>query len=424
MPDLVVIGAGLTGLSAALTAAQAGLSVRVIAKGMGALHWSAGTIDAMGYTPAGEPVDHPIKEIEQLTAPHPYTLMGADGVREALTWFKSVASSAGVELQQAGTDETNVWLPSPAGAKRPAYLVPSAQCAGDLSQDKPMVIVGFDGLRDLYPDLIAMNLAKQGVAARADHMPVNVITDRIDFNNVHLANALDNPVIRESLGENLAKLAQENERIGLPAILGNHNHAETMSDLRSLTGTDIFEIPTLPPSVPGIRLHRALSDALRALNVRVEIGMEVINFHTEDGIIRWLETETSARPLRHRAATFLLATGGVLGGGFDGDVDGRFWETIFDLPLAAPETRSGWLRSEFLDPRGQPIFKAGVMADDRFKPLDANGGAVYENLWCAGGLLAHADHIRERSLEGLSVASGRAAALALISEFNKNHVKN
>ncbi len=36
MLDLLVIGAGLTGLSAAIHAAQAGLSVRVIAKGLGA----------------------------------------------------------------------------------------------------------------------------------------------------------------------------------------------------------------------------------------------------------------------------------------------------------------------------------------------------------------------------------------------------
>ena len=51
MLDLIVIGAGLTGLMAAHTAAQAGLKVKVIAKGLGALHWSAGTVDVLGYYP-------------------------------------------------------------------------------------------------------------------------------------------------------------------------------------------------------------------------------------------------------------------------------------------------------------------------------------------------------------------------------------
>ncbi len=62
--------AGLTGLTAALTAAQAGLSVRVVAKGMGALHWSAGTVDVLGYALAGDAIERPLSEVERAsTAP-------------------------------------------------------------------------------------------------------------------------------------------------------------------------------------------------------------------------------------------------------------------------------------------------------------------------------------------------------------------
>ena len=68
--DLLVIGAGLSGLTAAHTAAKAGLKVQVIAKGLGALHWSAGTIDLFGYTPAehDHPVRRPFEAIDQLAA--------------------------------------------------------------------------------------------------------------------------------------------------------------------------------------------------------------------------------------------------------------------------------------------------------------------------------------------------------------------
>ncbi|MFZ1550960.1 MAG: FAD-binding protein, partial [Anaerolineae bacterium] len=45
MLDLLVIGAGLAGLQAAITAAQAGARVRLIAKGLSATHWAAGTVD-------------------------------------------------------------------------------------------------------------------------------------------------------------------------------------------------------------------------------------------------------------------------------------------------------------------------------------------------------------------------------------------
>ena len=51
MIDLIVIGAGLAGLTAALTAAEAGLRVKVVSKGLNALHWSAATLDLFGYTP-------------------------------------------------------------------------------------------------------------------------------------------------------------------------------------------------------------------------------------------------------------------------------------------------------------------------------------------------------------------------------------
>lgn len=414
MLDLLVIGAGLAGLSAALTAAEAGLSVRVIAKGMGALHWSAGTVDVLGYLPQTDaPAERPLAQMSELEPAHPYALCGAENVRAALAWFQSIVAEQGLPYV-AAEDEANTWLPSPAGAKRPAYLVPAAQTAGTLDRRDPMLIVGLQGMRDFYPTLIAENLGKQGISARAAFVPLDKFTSRRDANTIHLAQAFDQPQRRRRFGEALARLVRPGERIGLPAILGLDDHAAVLSDLQAVAGAPIFEIPTLPPSVPGTRLYRALRSRLRHYSVRIEAGMEVIGFSGGGKRIRWVETETSARPLRHHAGAYLLATGGILGGGFSSDAAGRFWEVVFDLPLSAPPDRSQWFRGDFLDPRGQPIFQAGVEVDDGYRPVDADGQPVYDNLWAAGGLLAHADPLRERSLEGLSIAAGRGAALALI----------
>ena len=170
--------------------------------------------------------------------------------------------------------------------------------------------------------------------------------------------------------------------------------------------------------MPGIRLTTALRHELERRGVRVEMGMEAIGFHAEAGAIHWVETATSARPLRHRAAAYLLATGGVLGGGFSSDPGGRFWETIFDLPLTVPQDRTQWFRPLFLDPQGQPAFRGGVSVDSSFQPVDADGRPVYANLWAAGGALAHADPILERSLEGIAIVTGVAAAEAIVREKN------
>lgn len=437
MLDLLVIGAGLAGLSAAIAAAKAGLQVRVIAKGQGATHWHAGTVDVLGYLPETDtPVQTPLAALEHLPSDHPYQILGAAQVKEALlTWQGWLADSGlGYALYQPhpnppvrpssrrsqgevttdGTSTQNLWLPSPVGAARPAFFAPQAQVAGDLSRREPLLIVGFHDLRDFYPAWIAENLTKQGHQARAVFLPYDVLTSLRDRNNVQLAEALEAPSARARLGAALKKVCQPGERIGLPAILGVNDHRATLADLQAQTGAQIFEIPTLPPSVPGVRLYRALRQVLSEAGGRIETNMEAIGFHAEGQTIRWVETATSARPMKHYAKHFLLATGGVLGGGFSSDHTGRFWETIFNLPLTVPQDRSQWFRHQFLHPQGQPVFAGGVCVNGQFQPVDPNGTVLYNNLWAAGSVIARADAIRTRSLEGLAIATGIAAVQPLI----------
>ncbi|MFQ5854022.1 MAG: glycerol-3-phosphate dehydrogenase subunit GlpB [Anaerolineae bacterium] len=419
MFDLIVVGAGLAGLTAAYTACRADLRVRVIAKGMGATHWSAGTVDVLGYYPNGsaEPVQRPLESIQALTEAqpqHPYALLGAAQLSNALQAFAALTGEIGLPYIGAANTGENLLLPSPAGAARPTFLAPQAQLAGDLRRPDPLLIVGFQGMRDFFPELIAANLCKLGHRARAEFLPLDVITGRHDSNTVQLAAGLEHPARRSQLAAELRRLVEPGERIGLPAILGMGKHLAVLADLQARAGAPIFEIPTLPPSVSGIRLDTALRRRLEQLGVRVEAGMEAIGFQAEDGRVLWVETETSARPLKHRAAKFLLATGGILGGGFDSDHTGQMWEVVFDLPLTVPQKRSQWFRPRFLDPAGQPVFQGGVPVSRQFQPLNPEGSPVYDNLWAAGGLLAHADPIQERSLEGIAIATGAAAARQIV----------
>lgn len=415
MLDLLVIGAGWTGLSAALTAARSGLSVGVIAKGMGTTHWSAASIDLLGYLPnaADRAVERPLDAIASLPADHPLARVGRDGVAVTLDSMRATLDGAGLPYVGHG-DGGNLRLPSPVGAARPVFLAAGAQAAGALDRTEPMLIVGFHGMRDFYPHLIADNLRAQDVEARAVTLPLELITPRHDSNTVHLATALDAPVARKRLGAALNRQVRPGERIGLPAILGLTNHNDVMADLVTDAGAPVFEIPTLPPSVPGVRLHRTLRGLLDAAGVRVEIGMEAIGFHAEDDRVLWVETATSARPLKHRAARFLLATGGILGGGITSTHTGHIGETVFDLPLTVPPDRRKWFRPLFLDEAGQPVFRGGVAVDDAWQPVDAAGRRVYANVWAAGNVLAHADGILERSLEGIALATGAAAAEKIV----------
>jgi glycerol-3-phosphate dehydrogenase subunit B len=113
----------------------------------------------------------------------------------------------------------------------------------------------------------------------------------------------------------------------------------------------------------------------------------------------------------------LLATGGILGGGFDSDVNGRVWEKIFHLPLTVPQKRYDWFRASFLDAQGHPVYQGGVAVAPDFRPVDEAGQLIYANLYATGGTLAYCDPILERSLEGTAVVSGTAAAQSIIKSL-------
>jgi glycerol-3-phosphate dehydrogenase subunit B len=108
----------------------------------------------------------------------------------------------------------------------------------------------------------------------------------------------------------------------------------------------------------------------------------------------------------HQAKIFVLATGGLLGGGYRAEYTGKVYETVFDLPLNAPADRSGWFHEKFLTSQGHPIFQVGPAFAKEFRPLDGDGQPVGENLYFVGGALGNCDAIRERSLEGISLATG------------------
>ena len=125
MRDVVVIGAGLSGLSAAVRLLKAGREVDLITKGIGGIQLGQGTIDLYGYDP--ERVNNPLEAIEKLPESHPYRKLGSQTVADAANWLKE---QLGADCWPAAQLRTYSCPPAWVLGAPPAY--PNRQCWREL----------------------------------------------------------------------------------------------------------------------------------------------------------------------------------------------------------------------------------------------------------------------------------------------------
>jgi glycerol-3-phosphate dehydrogenase subunit B len=407
--DAVVIGAGTAGLVAAARLAERGARVCVLAKGVGSTHLAPGTVDVLGYEP--ELVDEPGRVLAELGAArpdHPYALLGAEAVAEALQWFaECVARGPLPGYRYVGGLERNYRLPTAVGALRPSALVPETMAAGDIRERTSVCVVGTPVLRDFHAALCAANLEKAGIAARA--VEVDVEVERVDQNALGLARRFDDPAWRAAFAANLALVLGAEERVGLPAVLGLRDPHGAWTDLQQRLGRRLFEIPTLPPSVPGMRVFEVLRAALRGAGGRLVLGSEVVGADREGGRVSAVRAHAAGHDVRYVARWFVLATGGFASGGIAVDSRWVTRESVMGLALrGVPAPGEPRFVRQYL--AEQPMARVGVAVDGE---LRAEG---VENVLVAGAALPGAVPWREGSGEGIAVASGYRAAEVVLSE--------
>lgn len=408
-PDILVIGGGLAGLATAWQAALHDKKVKLVTQGWGTLHWGSGCVDVLGYFPVDnpDPLQSPVEGISRLVLDHPshpYAFVDLDQVEAALEVYKSLSTQYGYPL--LGDLDRNWLLPSALGTFRPTCLAPETMIAGDLRLKTPMLVVGFEQFNDFFPELIADNIACQGRPARGVTLDLPSLRQKRFVTGRVLASSFESAEFRQELVLALKSRLLGVARIGFPAVLGMKNSVEIKRQLEAQLGLPVFEIPSLSPSIPGIRLHNLLVQEVERLGGRVYDGMQALSASTEGRQVNVIYTEAAARMKPHQARLFVLATGGLLGGGFQAEYTGRARETVFDLPLSSPVDRLAWFQDRFLTAQGHPIYQAGPTLARDFRPLDDAGQPAYENLFLVGGALGNCDPIRERSLEGLALATG------------------
>ncbi|HJS92762.1 MAG TPA: glycerol-3-phosphate dehydrogenase subunit GlpB, partial [Solirubrobacteraceae bacterium] len=397
--DAIVVGAGTAGLTAGARLAEGGARVCVLAKGVGSTHLAPGTIDVLGYAP--ERVSEPGTALRDFIATHPdhpYALLGFDAVTEAASWFRSCVEAGPLPgYRYVGDLEHNVLLPSAIGALRPSALVPETMAGGNAAAGERVCVVGVRPLRDFHASLCAANLTRAGIAARAVETDIEV--QRADESTLGLARRFDDATWRAGFAARLAIALQADERVGLPAMLGVRDPHGTWSDLEHRLGRRVFEIPTLPPSVPGMRLFEILRAALRRAGGRLILGAEVVDSERSGTRMSAVIARTAGRDTRYAAPSFVLAAGGFASGAIELDSHWATHERVLGLPLrGVPALDQPRFVADYL--AEQPMARVGVAVDGE---LRAEGA---ENVLVVGAALPGAVPWREASGEGIALASG------------------
>ena len=402
--DLIVIGMGLSGLMAAKTAAEADQKVLIVGKGMGSLCLFSNTIDVLGLSPLagpkamkmGDALSRWIKDHLE----HPYSKVGLERMEEALSSFLSLFPPP---YSFHTMDRTNCLLPTGAGTLRPTYLIPTTMIEATSLTEGHTLIAGFEGFKDFYPHFVADQLKCRGINLQ---LPDPFYQERTA---PALARLLEEKSFRENIGREIRKQLQGETRVGFPALLGMGDPIQVKEDLEEVTGTKVFEIPILPPSIPGKRIFDRFKKWLIEKGVTFLLGHPVSKATVTGKRCQGIEVHHSPVITFYSADRFILATGRFMGGGLRADAE-RIFEPTFNLPIHQPPSQEGWFGDLFFSDLPHPIHEAGVLANASLQPIDERGNVILENVWVAGSLLAHHQCIVEKSREGIEIGTGYMAA--------------
>jgi len=411
--DLLVLGTGLAGMAAAAKAHEHGLRVAQ-AGGVGQSQFSSGLLDLLAVHPtaSGRIWDDPLAAMQALVQDepdHPYALLGPQAVEQSLLDFTRFLEGMG--LTYTGYARRNARVITAAGTLKHTYRVPLWMWRAEqgLERGAPALLVDFEGQTGYNARLIAGMLSQTWPGLK---------TARVAFPGEnaaypeHMALSMGQAVVREKLARELRPHLAGVELVGFPAMLGIREPGMVHKEMERLLGVGVFEIPTMPPAVTGMRIKSAFEafaarEGVRLLAMHLSRPMDskakVFQTALGDGMDR----------VEIQADHVILATGRFFGLGLRADRNGVA-ESVFGLPVHQPAGREQWHRDTFLDRAGHPVNRAGLRVDSGFRPLDDSGRPANERLLACGSILAHQDWMRQKCGAGLAIATAHAAVRTIV----------
>ncbi len=409
--DVAVIGAGMAGMAAALFAAERGLSCIQIGSGGGIL-FASGLLDVLAVHPVAEhrlwhsPFDA-LAVLAREQPGHPLARVDVASIRTAVETFVAALNSAGLAYAPLG--DRNSHVITSIGTVKTSFGVPLRMVAGvqALQERLPCLLVDFRGLREFSARQIVETLAGDWPGLRHQRIDFPGFEAVPEVYAAHLARALESRETRERTMALIKPLLGDARVVGVPALLGLGRSSEVHAAVEAGLGLPVFEIPTMPTSVPGLRLLGALEAVVSARGI-VRRQQNSVRALTFEGSTATLELQGLTRGECIEARAVVLATGRFSGRGLTADRQ-SVRESLLGLPVQQPAAREDWHQSHFLAPAGHAINRAGLRTDEAWRPLAATGKPAWGNLFAIGSILADQDWMREKCGSGLAIATAWAA---------------
>jgi glycerol-3-phosphate dehydrogenase subunit B len=415
--DVCVIGSGLAGMAATLFAANRKLSVAQVGHA-GEIIFASGLLDLLGVHPVNEKRtwNDPFAGIDALVRDvphHPYARLKREDIKGAFEEILTFLEQNGLRYHRRADHNSGVL--TSLGNIKSTYAVPHTMWPGVKALDeKPAgLIIDIRGLKGFSARLIAASLQNEWPDLRSAQISFPDSDHLSEVYSEHMANALLLPQNREEFAQVVAPHVKTSQIIGMPAILGLYRSHEVIPHLEELIGVPLFEIPTIPPSVPGLRLKEVFERGLRPIGVQYFSLRRALK--VRQPAAGRFEIHIGRGDVEHiiQSTAIILASGRFIGGGLHADRK-RIRETIFDFPVYQPDNRSDWHRRNFLDARGHLINQAGLEIDDAFRPLNDSGAPAFETLFAAGSILAHNDWKRLKCGAGVAIATAFGAVNSFV----------
>ena len=415
--DTIIIGGGLSGLTAGIALAKAGQHVALAAAGPSTLSYFSGSFDLLGYNAEGKAVSRPLDEIANLSASHPYAKIGAGNVAQLAAKAHSLLAEAGLSLKGDGIN--NHFRITPMGVARPAWLslddcltweAPQPS-KGDEKSPFNFQILNIEGFLDFPVEFVAYGLRQMGAQVTTHTVALNILQANrkspYETRATSIARLMDNDeILRDFAAEVESQIPNPQSQIAivLPAVFGLSG-SEPLQKLRSMMGVPVYVIATLPPSLLGMRVQNVLRKHF------VELGGNI--FHESkvtSGIISGGEVTSIASGYSETvtADNYILATGSFQSHGLVADYR-KVSEPLFNLDIDAASSRTGWTRPAIFE--SQPYMSFGVSTDSHLHPL--RGATAVRNLYAVGSVLSGHNALAQADGTGVSLITALAAAASI-----------